>query len=115
MDLQIGGIAAGGDDAYAGKEELAGYLPANRKDVPKLIAELEKEMNAKADDLDFEGAAVVRDKIQAIKDLDLGIMPKNAQALKAEARAAAGIAPRPKFEGKKRGRGNGSGKPGVRK
>ncbi len=105
--MAIHGIASGADDALAGKEELAGYLPADRRDVPKMIAELEEEMRAKAEELDFEGAAMLRDRIQAIKDLDLGIMPKNAQALKAEARAAAGIAPRPPFQGKRRGRATG--------
>jgi excinuclease ABC subunit B len=95
LDLAIRGVASGGDDALAGKDELAGYLPADRKDVPRLIAGLTKEMNAKAEALDFEGAAMLRDKIQAIKDLELGIMPKKTQVLKAEARAAAGIKPRP--------------------
>ena len=107
MDLQIGGIASGKDDALAGKEELAGYLPNDRKDVPKLISKLTAEMNAAAEDLDFEGAAIIRDKIQAIKDIDLGIMPKKISVLKAEARAAAGIKPREPYQGK-RGRGRSS-------
>ena len=116
LDLQITSIASDRDDALAGKDELAGYLPEDRRDVPKIIAKLEEEMRLKAEDLDFEGAAMVRDKIQAIKDLDLGIMPKKPEALKAEARAAAGIAPRAPYVGKKRGRGNGKGKgPGVRR
>jgi excinuclease ABC subunit B len=112
LDLAIQGVASGKDDALAGKEELAGYLPENRKDVPKLLADLTSEMNEKAEALDFEGAAMVRDKIQAIKDLDLGIMPKKPQALKAEARAAAGIAPKPAYEGPKRGRGKGKSRGG---
>jgi excinuclease ABC subunit B len=107
LDMAIHGIASGADEALAGKDELAGYLPADRRDVPKMIAELEEEMHAKAEELDFEGAAMLRDRIQAIKDLDLGIMPKNAQALKAEARAAAGIAPRAPYQGKRRGKATG--------
>jgi excinuclease ABC subunit B len=108
LDMAIHGLASGADEALAGKEELAGYLPSDRKDVPKMIAELMKEMHEKAEELDFEGAAILRDKIQAIKDLDLGIMPKRPEALKAEARAAAGIAPRPPPPGgKRRGRSNG--------
>src|SRR5205814_6636948 len=91
LDMAIHGIASGGDDALAGKEELAGYLPANRKDVPKVIAQMEAEMHAKAEELDFEGAAMLRDKVQAIKDLDLGILPKRPEVLRAEARAAAGV------------------------
>jgi len=92
LDMQIHGIATDADDALAGKEELAGYLPKDKRDVPKLIAQLESEMHAKAEELDFEGAAMLRDKVQAIKDLDLGILPKRPEVLRAEARAAAGIA-----------------------
>src|SRR5436305_7137036 len=113
LDMAIHGVASGADDALEGKEELAGYLPEDRKDVPKMIAKLEKEMHEKAEELDFEGAAMIRDKIQAIKDLDLGIMPKNPQALKAEARAAAGIPAREPYQGKRRGRPNG--RPGQRR
>jgi excinuclease ABC subunit B len=108
LDMAIHGLASGGDEALSGKDELAGYLPEDRRDVPKMVAKLEKEMHEKAEELDFEGAAMLRDKIQAIKDLDLGIMPKRPQVLKAEARAAAGIAPRPPPPGgKRRGRSNG--------
>ncbi len=107
LDMAIHGVASGGDEALVGKDELAGYLPEDRRNVPKMIAKLEKEMQEKAEALDFEGAAILRDKIQAIKDLDLGIMPKNTQALKAEARAAAGLPEKPKFEGRRRGRPNG--------
>jgi excinuclease ABC subunit B len=64
LDLAIQGMASDKDDALAGKEELAGYLPKDRRDVPKVISGLEKEMRAKADELDFEGAAMLRDKIR---------------------------------------------------
>src|SRR5713226_5387737 len=47
LDMAIHGIASGADEALAGKDELAGYLPADRKDMPRLIAELEAEMQAK--------------------------------------------------------------------
>src|SRR3954466_14153101 len=113
LDMAIHGIASGADEALAGKDELAGYLPANRKDVQKMIAEIEAEMHAKAEELDFEGAAMLRDKIQAIKDLDLGIMPKRPEALKQEARAAAGLPTRPAGGPKRRGRPNG--RPGSRR
>ncbi|HZX66701.1 MAG TPA: excinuclease ABC subunit UvrB, partial [Myxococcales bacterium] len=115
LDIAIQGMASDKDDALAGKEELAGYLPKDKRDVPKVVADLEKEMRAKADELDFEGAAMLRDKIQAIKDLDLGILPKRPEALKAEARAAAGIVrpPRPEHgrmsRGKKQPRSRGGG------
>jgi excinuclease ABC subunit B len=106
LDMAIHAVASGADDALAGKEELAGYLPEDRKDVPKMIAQLEAEMRAKAEELDFEGAAMLRDRIQAIKDLDLGIMPKRPEVLKQEARAAAGLPTRPAGQ-KRRGRPNG--------
>src|SRR5205085_3411047 len=70
LDMAIHGMASGADDALAGKDELAGYLPEDRTKVPKLIQDLTAEMMAKAEDMDFEGAAILRDKIQAIKDLD---------------------------------------------
>ncbi len=113
LDMAIHGIASGVDDALAGKEELAGYLPENRKDVPKVIAQMEAEMHAKAEELDFEGAAILRDRIQAIKDLDLGIMPKRPEVLKQEARAAAGLPTRPAGHPGRRGRPNG--RPGQRR
>jgi excinuclease ABC subunit B len=114
LDLQIQGMASDQDDALAGKEELAGYLPADKRDVPKLIAQLEAEMREKAEELDFEGAAMLRDKVQAIKDLDLGILPKRPEVLKAEARAAAGIQPpqraeRGRFDRRKQPRSRGGG------
>src|SRR5476651_1394278 len=108
LDMAIHGVASGKDEALAGKDELAGYLPDDRTKVPQLIKDLTEEMMAKAEEMDFEGAAIVRDKIQAIKDLDLGIIPKRPEALKAEARAAAGIPARPPNpNGKRRGRPNG--------
>ncbi|MCA1826373.1 MAG: excinuclease ABC subunit UvrB [Myxococcales bacterium] len=112
LDMAIHGVASGADEALAGKDELAGYLPEDRRDVPKMIAQLEQEMHEKAEALDFEGAAIVRDKIQAIKDLDLGIMPKRPEVLKAEARAAAGLPTRP--AGMKR-RGRPNGRPGSQR
>src|SRR5947208_3617819 len=91
LDMQIHGIATDGDDALAGKEELAGYLPKDKRDVGKLIAQIEAEMHAKAEELDFEGAAMLRDKVQAIKDLDLGVLPERPEVLPGEARLAAGM------------------------
>src|SRR5207302_627035 len=114
LDLQIAGIASDQDDALAGKEELAGYLPKDKRDVPKLIAQIEAEMRQKAEELDFEGAAMLRDKVQAIKDLDLGILPKRPEVLRAEARAAAGVPlpPRPehgRFSRRKQPKSRGGG------
>ena len=112
LDMAIHAVASGADEALAGKEELAGYLPEDRKDVPKVIVQLEAEMRAKAEELDFEGAAMLRDRIQAIKDLDLGIMPKRPEVLKQEARAAAGLPTRPAGQNR---RGRPNGRPGSQR
>src|SRR5438552_380961 len=40
LDMAIHGIASGADDALAGKDELAGYLPEDRRDVPKMVAQI---------------------------------------------------------------------------
>src|SRR5947209_1604297 len=112
LDMAIHAVASGADEALAGKEELAGYLPEDRKGVPKVIAQLEAEMRAKAEELDFEGAAMLRDRIQAIKDLDLGIMPKRPEVLKQEARAAAGLPTRPAGQNR---RGRPNGRPGSQR
>src|SRR2546430_1435061 len=106
LDMAIHAVASGADEALAGKEELAGYLPEDRKDVPKVIPQLEAAMRAQAEELDVEGAAMLRDRIPAIKELELGIMPKRPEVLKQEARAAAGLPTRPAGQ-KRRGRPNG--------
>ncbi len=42
-------------------------------EVPKLIAQLEKEMFAAAKALDFEKAALLRDEVRALQKIELGI------------------------------------------
>jgi excinuclease ABC subunit B len=37
------------------------------QDLPRIIGELEREMKDAADNLEFEVAAVIRDKIEALK------------------------------------------------
>src|SRR3989475_1994299 len=41
LDMAIHAVASGADEALAGKEELAGYLAQDRKDVPKGIARVQ--------------------------------------------------------------------------
>jgi excinuclease ABC subunit B len=52
-------------------------MPTDRDEIPKMIRDLTKQMEKAADDLDFEEAATLRDRIQKLKDWDLGITPKN--------------------------------------
>src|SRR5438309_3143901 len=49
LDMAIHAVASGADEALAGKEELAGYLPEDRKDCRKLTAQREPEMRARAE------------------------------------------------------------------
>src|SRR3989441_9225490 len=114
LDMAIHAVASGADDALAGEEGRAGYPAEERKDGPKMIAQLEAEKRAKAAEVDFEGPAMLRGRSQAIKDLDLGILPKRPEVLRAEARAAAGLAapPRPehgRFSRRKQPRSRGGG------
>ena len=59
----------GADDALA---------PA---DIKKLIAESTKEMQQAADEMEFERAAQLRDRIVVLKDMDLGLKPPSRALL----------------------------------
>ena len=50
-------------------EDGAEYQP---EQLPAIVAALEKEMKEAAEELDFEKAAQLRDRILALKDLQLG-------------------------------------------
>jgi excinuclease ABC subunit B len=50
-------------------------LPADRAEIPELVRKLTKEMEEAAEGLEFETAAEIRDRIQKLKDWDLGIAP----------------------------------------
>jgi excinuclease ABC subunit B len=41
--------------------------------IPRMVAELEKDMQRAAEELEFEKAAQLRDRILALKDLQLGV------------------------------------------
>src|SRR5207248_3138337 len=63
LDMAIQGIASDKDDALAGKEELAGYLPKDKRDVPKVIAELGEERRNMLDALPPQpGVYLMKDK-----------------------------------------------------
>ncbi len=64
------------DVSYAA-EQMQAY---GSEDLVALTAKLRQEMIAAAENLDFEEAAVLRDRIQRIKGLDLGIVPKMGAA-----------------------------------
>jgi excinuclease ABC subunit B len=51
-------------------DDGAEYAP---EQVPAIVAELEREMKQAAEELDFERAAGLRDRILALKDLALGV------------------------------------------
>ena len=45
-----------------------------RKDTPKLIKKLEKEMHIAAKNLEFEKAALLRDRVKKLREKDLSII-----------------------------------------
>ncbi|HEX7623749.1 MAG TPA: excinuclease ABC subunit UvrB [Anaeromyxobacteraceae bacterium] len=53
----------------------AEYQPS---ELPRMIGELEREMKAASEALDFEQAAQLRDRVLVLKDLQLGIVRKGA-------------------------------------
>jgi excinuclease ABC subunit B len=70
------------DGAFAGSPPpneadiaAANDLPEDKSQIPRMIAKLAREMESAADALDFEKAAQIRDRIQLLKDWDLGITP----------------------------------------
>jgi len=62
-------LSSVGDD---GEIEIDGTT-YTQEEVPKLIADLKKQMLAAAKDLDFERAAELRDQIHAVEDASLGL------------------------------------------
>ncbi|QDE67766.1 MULTISPECIES: excinuclease ABC subunit UvrB [Myxococcus] len=72
------------------------------KEIKRLIEEFTKEMLAAADEMQFEKAAEYRDRVQLLKDMDLGLKPASRSLLRAPAKAAEAEAP-------KKGRGRGGG------
>ena len=53
--------------AKSSDKKLESKLKLNKKEAMKLISDLTKEMKAAAKILEFEHAAVIRDKIEKIK------------------------------------------------
>ncbi|MFP2930296.1 excinuclease ABC subunit UvrB [Pyxidicoccus sp. 3LG] len=75
------------------------------KEIKRLIEEFTKDMLAAADEMQFEKAAEHRDRVQLLKDMDLGLKPASRSLLKAPAKAEDAEA---KGRGKGRGRGAGA-------
>ena len=57
------------------------------KEIQRLIAEFSKDMHRLADEMEFEKAAQLRDRIQVLKDMELGLKPPSRSLLKAPAKA----------------------------
>ncbi|WP_164017293.1 excinuclease ABC subunit UvrB [Pyxidicoccus trucidator] len=80
------------------------------KEIKRLIAEFTKDMLAAADEMQFEKAAEHRDRVQLLKDMDLGLKPPSRVLLKAPAKKADEEPAR----GRGKGRGRGGGGAGAR-
>jgi len=72
------------------------------KEIKRLIEEFTKDMLAAADEMQFEKAAEYRDRVQLLKDMDLGLKPASRSLLRAPPKAA-------EAEPTKKGRGRGGG------
>jgi excinuclease ABC subunit B len=80
------------------------------KEIKRLIEEFTKDMLTAAEEMQFEKAAEYRDRVQLLKDMDLGLKPPSRALLKAPAKAEdAEPAGRGRGRGKGRGRGAGAG------
>ncbi|MCP3163661.1 excinuclease ABC subunit UvrB [Myxococcus qinghaiensis] len=69
------------------------------KEIKRLVKEFTEEMQRAAESMEFEKAAEYRDKVQLLKDMDLGLKPASRFLLKGPAKAP--------DEAPKRGRGKG--------
>jgi excinuclease ABC subunit B len=74
-DLGMAAVEADWVTVPLAAEEGAEYRP---EQIPEIVAALEQEMKEAAGALDFEKAAQLRDRILALKDLQLGLPPKAA-------------------------------------
>jgi excinuclease ABC subunit B len=75
-DLGLAAAEADWSTVPIAAEEGAEYRP---EEVPRITAELEAEMRRAAEALDFEKAARLRDRVQALRDAALGV-PRRAPA-----------------------------------
>jgi excinuclease ABC subunit B len=75
MDLGMAVVEADYLTVPMAAEDGAEYRP---EQIPEIVAALEQEMKAAAAALDFEKAAQLRDRILALKDLQLGLPAKAA-------------------------------------
>ncbi|QDE89571.1 excinuclease ABC subunit B [Myxococcus xanthus] len=82
------------------------------KEIKRLIEAFTKDMLAAADEMQFEKAAEYRDRVQLLKDMDLGLKPASRSLLRAPAKAAEAEAPK---KGKGRGGGGRSARARSRK
>jgi excinuclease ABC subunit B len=76
-DLGMAAVEADWITVPMAAEEGAEYRP---EEIPAIVAELEREMKAAAGALEFEKAAQLRDRILALKDLQLGLPARAAGA-----------------------------------
>ena len=79
------------------------------KELKRLIEEFTKDMLAAADEMQFEKAAEYRDRVQLLKDMDLGLKPPSRALLKAPAKKADEEPARGRGKGRGRGGGGGAG------
>ncbi|MCY1034385.1 excinuclease ABC subunit UvrB [Corallococcus sp. BB11-1] len=82
------------------------------KEIKRLIGEFNQEMLKAADEMQFEKAAEFRDRVQLLKDMDLGLKPPSRSLLRAPPKAVDQPGTTPKKGGRGRGRPSGGGSSG---
>jgi excinuclease ABC subunit B len=95
MDAGYGGISMA---AEKGDEE-----PLSKAELQELMDETGSKMTAAAEKLDFEQAAVLRDQLLVLKDMDLGLKPPLRSLLQARAPTEEQKAQPKRFRKDKRG------------
>ncbi|WNG59396.1 excinuclease ABC subunit UvrB [Archangium gephyra] len=87
------------------------------KEIKRLIGEFTKDMQHYADEMQFEKAAEIRDRILLLKDMELGLKPPSRTLLKAPPKSADEKKPgTPGPKGRRGGKGGGGpphGKTGI--
>ncbi|RJS27001.1 excinuclease ABC subunit B [Corallococcus sp. H22C18031201] len=66
------------------------------KEIKRLIAEFTQDMLKAADEMQFEKAAEFRDRVQLLKDMDMGLKPASRSLLKASPKAVDAVAATPR-------------------
>jgi len=95
-----GGLYSAGSGALPMAAEGEEDALLSKQELQKLIAEAQAEMTAAAGEMEFERAALCRDRLLLLKDMDLGLKPPTRASLLQSAPSEAGRNPTRKKGGR---------------